>query len=147
MKTKLLAIGICLTIIFIGACKYEDGPSCSLASKKSRVANLWKLEKVFNDGVEQTITALGNHTLELTKDGNAVFTVTADSTIDPITGTWAFGEGKETLEIIYSSGTNPDDVAAVYTILRLKQKELWLERAYDDGTAVYLVETHYIPAE
>lgn len=149
MKKSYLILVLSVVLIGFQGCKYEDGPAMSCASKKSRVANVWKPDKVFNDGVEQELSVLGNYTLELTKDGLAVFTTLGDPHIPALDGTWTFGDKKETIEITYSSGSlDPDDVPAIYTILRLKQEELWLERNYHPGgDTIYTVETHYIPAE
>ena len=144
MKKSILFSIIAISALMLSSCKYEDGPAISLRSKKSRVANLWRLSEMYVNDTLQTLTNSTNHTLELTKEGVATTTLD-DLSILPIVGTWEFGDKKETIEIFYPSVNNdPDNVPAVYTILRLKNDELWIMREYDNGVRIDRIESHYV---
>lgn len=121
------------TFVFIGCKKYDEGPAFSLASKKGRVVNVWKVEKAFFNGVEQPTTFFSGFSIEYTKDNKVIYT--DNGVADPEQDTWEFGDKKET--IITKSGTGSG--ADTTTILRLKSKELWLKSM--DGTEEY----HLIP--
>lgn len=124
---SLLIIG--LLSFSISSCKkYDDGPTISLRSKKGRVANTWKIEKQYKNGTEQSLSSFDlSQKWTLEKDGSATYS----STLGTSTGTWDFVSDKEAIQTSFTTGgfikitTNTQ-----YTILRLKEKELWLK--YND---------------
>ena len=66
MRTlKLTTLLLALTLVFGStSCKYEDGPSLSLRTKKARLAGEWIIEKTVNkDGKETTIKQLLSGTI------------------------------------------------------------------------------------
>jgi hypothetical protein len=73
IKTLFTAVlFIFATSSFVG-CKYEDGPTMSLKSKKMRLSNIWQFEKVTLDGVDQTNDYFGSDfkvAFEIYKHGN-----------------------------------------------------------------------------
>ncbi len=111
------------------SCKYEEGPFISLRSKKERVANTWKIEKqIDEDG--NTTQPNNNTKWTFTKDGKVKINGTEY-------GKWEFGDNKETFILIIGIASNNSETE--FTILKLKEKEFWLEE--DDGS-----ETHFEPA-
>jgi hypothetical protein len=136
MKSKLL---ILLSVAFIsvgilsftGCKKYPDGPTISLASKKARFANTWKISAILINGVEQSFYS--SSTWDVKKDGTWIDTDVSSSD----TGTWAFSSDKESVTISYTDNSSAD----TYKILKLKSKELWLEET--SGTDKF--EVHYEP--
>lgn len=119
--------------------KYEEGPSISLASKKGRLANVWKIESVYENGTQITLST--NQTdsyVEFTKDGKVIQTTVVMGQSVSNTGTWKFDDKKENVitEFNYSG--------IVYTetakILKLKSSELWVE--ITDGSDK--TEYHYV---
>jgi hypothetical protein len=136
---KLLALSMfaifAMALMFTGCGKYDDGPKFSLASKKSRVVNVWKKVKEIDNGVETPVDPnWANESMELTKDNKVVDTYISGSVSMTVsTDTWAF-DSKKTSIIISSSGYN-----FTYKILRLKANELWWQ--FSSGTSTY--ETHY----
>ena len=125
----LLAVGS-----FTSCKKYEDGPTISFASKKSRVVNTWKIDEEIYDGNTVTLTADQKAaTVEFKKDGSVVYTSGSMS----YAGTWAFADSKKELQITFAGTTSTS------TILKLKSKELWLKSTDSQGKTD---ETHYVPA-
>ena len=123
MKTKILLLCFSIAVIpFLGGCgKYEEGPAFSLSSKKGRVANTWKFEKVFiyqgnNSGFIPGAAATGTDLTsdykdkyyEFKKDGTCIMTDGSS----PILTTWLFASDKE--DIVFYSDT--------YHIIKLKGK-------------------------
>jgi hypothetical protein len=109
--------------VFVSCKKYEEGPTISLASKKSRVANTWTIEKMIVNGNDVTSTSqtyIAGFSVELTKD--YTYTRTADGYTE--TGTWDFDSEKENII------TTPSSVLGIVVtskILKLKNKELWIK--------------------
>jgi len=128
-----LILAILFTITFTSCKKYPDGPTISLASKTSRVANIWVIDQIFENGTDVTayyLAFIGNsYSIEYTKDGN----VTATAGIITQTGTWAFDGSKENL-ITSISGSSKTE-----KILRLKSDEMWLSETDNGGN---VTETH-----
>lgn len=56
MKLKNFAIAAIASTLFLGACKYEEGPRISLRSKTDRVANQWELVSYTYDSTEGSKT-------------------------------------------------------------------------------------------
>ncbi|MBW8048791.1 MAG: hypothetical protein FVQ77_00310 [Cytophagales bacterium] len=133
LKLIAVAMGFAMAFSFSSCKKYEEGPALSLAGKKGRVVNVWKLDKVFSDGVEVTCDAdcqkiRDAGSTEYTKDGKAVW---INGSIDPITGNvvtttangvWEFSDDKTEL-MLKLEGSN--DFWGT-KILKLKSKEMWL---------------------
>ncbi len=134
---KVLAISIIAIFAFASCGKYEDGPAFSLASKKSRVVNVWQLDKYFVNGQEQTLTADDKDDyIEFTKDGKAIFTWVSGSQITTIEGTWEFDDSKEHLitKITFTVLGQTTTTSTSYKILRLKSNELWVESQENGNT-------------
>jgi len=133
MKTKLLiffSIALISALTFTGCKKYPDGPTISLSSKKGRVANTWKFEKVFNvnTGADYTSNYVGEY-VEFKKDGGYVWTDGSSSDV----GTWSFASDKEDF-IMTENGSSSADT---YHIRRLKGKEFWIRRDYSSSSTEY----------
>ena len=118
-----------VAFVFVGCKKYDDGPAFSLASKKGRVVNVWKIEKMMYEGVDVPLTGSGyeNFTIEYTKDNKVIYT--DNGVVDPDQETWDFGDKKET---IITKSTNDADTMM---ITRLKSKEFWVKSM--DGKSEY----------
>lgn len=136
MKNNRFIFGIALVFVIsatVTSCKkYEDGPSLSLRSKAARVSNEWKLESYFQNDVNKTDSlSIQNYTETFTKEGacSRNFNQLNGDTIAQ-TGTWAFGDKKETLaltgidSLLLSPAYGYIQVNALQ-ILRLKADEMW----------------------
>ena len=125
-KIKILIILFFTTLItFTGCKKYEEGPLISMMPKKFRVANKWKVDRMFENSIEISRSAVWeSETLEFKTDGGYFYTTALGNTIQ---GTWDFDSKKENLVVFTSS-------SIIYKILRLKNKELWLEYTNIPGT-------------
>lgn len=119
------------SFVFVGCKKYDDGPTLSFASKKGRVVNTWKVEKEIYNGVEQTLDPNDDSSIEFKRDDSFTVSGTSSGVTYSFTGTWKFGDKKET--IITTMGSDVDTMV----ITRLKSKELWVKSV--DGKS----ESHY----
>ncbi len=143
MKTfiKIALVALVLGGLSLASCKkYQDGPTVSLLTKKSRLANTWTVEKYMQDGVDKTADYrqwISSDSYTMDKSGtwtSAATTILGNSTD---AGTWTFINSKEDLRTISNqTGSTADTVQ----IIRLKSNELWTKSM--SGSPV--IETHYI---
>ena len=133
---KSIATTSALVLITFGSLgvscgKYDDGPDFSLRSRKERIANTWRVEKAMN-GADDVTAAFDQYELKLEKEGDA--TLVANYELGAITfefetnGTWDLMNDDEDLELDFEN----DDADETYEILRLKEKELWLQEKGGD---------------
>lgn len=146
-KKNIIALIILLSGFLMAGCgKYEEGPALSLASKKSRLCGIWRVEKeiLSTNGTLTEITSnpdWENSTVEYTRDGIVKVNYSASSGSYSLEGTWQFGSKKETLETTFGTGSMASTSSLM--IIRLKNKELWL-RDYDNNGNDNYYEVHYI---
>lgn len=142
-KQRLLFSMFILSTLLLTSCKkYEDGPRISLRSKTKRVVNIWRIKSEYKNEVSETLSAQDlEYRLSFNKEG----LVTISWTNAPFSGsgTWNFSDNKNILRVIISVPTSSPDTVN-YTILKLKEKELWLKETESNGD-VY--EYHYVPDE
>jgi hypothetical protein len=127
---------LCLPLVLNSCKKYEEGPVFSLASKKSRVVNVWKLEKMLVNNTDATSLFLliaPAYTVEFEKNNTYTITWTQNS---EETGVWAFDGARDNLVLTPSHANNISE----WRILRLKSNELWAE--YHDGNDT--MEVHLV---
>ncbi len=127
-----------------GCGKYPDGPKISLASKKSRLVNKWKLDEAFYNGASVPLTADDKDDyVEFKKDGKVIFGYVSGSSTTTAEGTWEFDSKKENVLVTFTYTILGQQTTTTTTskILRLKSKELWLEETDDNGD---VTEYHYI---
>jgi hypothetical protein len=116
MSWPLLVLVMLVSSMAFQSCsKYEEGPAFSLRSKKSRLVNTWKIDKIYNNGTEQTFTTeeqamINAMTFEFKDDntyvehvevteneGGITYTIVSETTYD-----WDFNSNKT--KILYSNG-------------------------------------------
>ena len=135
-KISLVLMSLAVfAFVFVGCKKYEEGPTISLASKKSRVVNTWTIEKWIDNGTDITQAYLllyPDFTVDMKKDNTYILTYTGSLSE---TGTWDFDSKKEHIVRTPSGGSS----ATSYEIIRLKSNELWVKEV--DGSDV--TEIHY----
>jgi hypothetical protein len=134
MKTTFkisLAVLIMITTVFSSCKKYPDGPMLSLASKKSRLVNTWKMTEALVNGQSYT-----------TSTTVTVFDIKKDDTYTngTETGTWAFSSDKTSVTFTPNGGVIP---AYTSKILKLKSNALWLQQTITVFTFSTTIETHY----
>lgn len=117
-----------LVMTSLSSCKkYSEGPTISIIAKEVRVDNLWKVDKFITPtGTELVDTA--NTLYKFTRSGQVIWSNNKQA----FTGNWEFGDKKKTIILDFI----PFD--ETYTILRLKNREMWLERI-DNGAQVQLI--------
>lgn len=163
----LVVVMLMSTLTFESCSKYEEGPNMSLRSKKARLANTWKIDKTFKNGVEETWTEqeqdyFSNSTWTFDKDNTLVihyeWSEVSYSTVIDVTWTWAFSD--DDMEILFTSGkekstvtylgqtiTNESDLSEDENwklgIIKLMNKELKLKDLDAESDDVY--STAFIP--
>jgi hypothetical protein len=145
MKMKYnIAIFIFITILF-SACKYEKGPFISFYSKKHRVVNSWNYKAVYRNGLNITEGKINGDIIysqssigfdESGKASTIITINTGNNTIskNQYNGVWYFEEAKEKIVVKFDFGAIPDQE---YKIIKLKEKEMWLENYLDNNLYEY----------
>jgi hypothetical protein len=119
--------------------KYDEGPAISFRSKKARVVNKWKAEKVMENGKDVTSDYQGV-TWEFKDDNKFYFNFLG---ILPITGKWEFNNDKSKIILTYDITNEKSELE----ILRLKEKSMWLKlNDKDDNGNPVTTEIRLIPA-
>lgn len=144
MKTIFLSTA--LLFLFVSCKKYEEGPTLSLRSKKARLENNWKYEKIYKNNKEQYLSIEDqNYRLRL-MDNGVLQIATSNGTVEnTCPGTWALIEEDEklTITIIYPAiWFISSQETKTYKILKLKNKELWIEELTSFGD---FFEYHLMP--
>ncbi len=138
MKTSLKISSFLFALLLTVSCqKYDDGPFFSLASKKARMANNWRLEKAY-DGSKDITSEYNRYELDLGKSGSARTGQSYDAGgivfNYETNGSWNFVNNNENLLLDFED----DDADQVYTILRLQQSSLWI-REVGNGKEFHLI--------
>jgi len=128
---KFLMAAALVTVLNFQSCgKYEEGPSFTLRTKKSRLAGEWEVVKVYDNFGAQVFPYTGGDydfeiLYEFEKDGDfdQDFTYSYDGTSYSYTytGEWEFSSDKKDLEIEIG-GSKTD-----WEIKRLTNDEFWFE--------------------
>lgn len=139
MMKKLFKLSMVLLIgtVLITACgKYEEGPGFSVLPKKMRITGEYTIDKyVDSDGTETESNDDNKYVVE--KDGTYKI-VSTNSTIE---GDWEFRNDKQDMYIkyTYDFGWGTVNVDETMEIVRLTNKELWLEDK-DSGDQVHYIK-------
>lgn len=123
MRTlKLTTLLLALTLVFGStSCKYEDGPSLSLRTKKARLAGEWIIEKyIDSDGTETAVKEADSPVVTFEKDGTGNVSFTFLGTTSTSKFDWEFTDSKKKLKT-----TDEDGDVFTEEILRLTNKEFW----------------------
>lgn len=122
VRATFLSTILLLTIsaVAVSSCnKYPEGPKFTLLTKKDRMEGKWDLKET--DHSDGTVTYdIMNDIIELDDDNEYIYTSGNIS----ISGEWEFVSDKE--KVMFKIG----NLNLTYKILRLKNKELWLQ---DEG--------------
>lgn len=127
---KLITLLLTLVVV-VGSvsCKYENGPTLSLRSKKARVAGSWFLYEIITkdeQGKIETETIVfkedENVTHLYTKDGDYTNTDIYGGNTYISNAKWEFSDGKSKIKHNYEDGTSESA-----EILKLEHKEMWLK--------------------
>ena len=140
MKTlRILSMAVlAATFVFSSCSKYEEGPAFSLLPKKTRLTGEWEVEKYVDANGEETNASGDDATMQLNSDNTAELKMNFFGTTAIVNGEWEFIDDKEGLRLTLDF--NGNESVEESKILRLKNKELWLE---DENGG----ETHYVKAD
>jgi hypothetical protein len=134
MKNIALAIFLAAAITLpIQSCKkYPDGPSISLLTPTTRLAQSWKIENAKKNESDYT-SLMSGYTETYTKGGDYSYVWGSFGG----TGKWAFQNSQKEIAL---TGVNGQSSHTLF-ILRLEKKSFWYY--YMDGSDKY--EFHMIP--
>ncbi|MFT6245857.1 MAG: hypothetical protein ACJA0U_003410 [Salibacteraceae bacterium] len=110
---KKIVLFAVLALVFVSCSKYEE-ESASLLSKKSRVANTWKVKSATAYGVDYT-SSYPVKEIEITKEGGFTESIVENGITGFYDGTWEFNDDKTQLLVTFSNANR------VYTILKLEK--------------------------
>jgi hypothetical protein len=126
MKNFSIMILAGMILLSTSCKKYEDGPSISFLSKKSRICGIWKIESVYYNGInitQQNSYFYSSSIYEFDIDKNFVYSFpTCQGSFQLIEGNWELDSQKESITMKSESGA----VLKEMKILRLKAKEMWV---------------------
>ncbi|MDQ3111048.1 MAG: hypothetical protein M3R17_14235 [Bacteroidota bacterium] len=150
-QTRLLvAFTLVILVLFSNCNKYEDGPAISLRTKKHRVCNSWRIDQVFEtpqngsqtDKTTDYKNAYVNYVMMINKSDLYTITYRPYNIGDySETGSWYLSAGKSNLVFVNANG-NGSSIGSVWTILRLKENELWMQTRNSNNV---IIEVHLLP--
>ena len=135
---KTILIGLVL-ISSIGCNKYESGPFFSLVSRTNRLAQSWDYSAVFRNGLDITngIDTSGHNyavsSIGFADDNRFSYFDEIDGVEYRGDGFWELVDDDNKLQLIYET---VDSTIETYTITRLEQNFLWLEKELDNSTTL-----------
>lgn len=134
---KKITTSLVLIILFVSCHKYENGPSFTLLTKKSRVVREWKISETrLNDEPISFNANLYNNSYSFEKNYDYIISGEANQNQpSEQKGSWEFTLDKSQL-VIHLDG-NSD----TFQISKLKNNSMWLTREFQDGTLLY----KYVP--
>jgi hypothetical protein len=149
MKRNIFALTIVMAALFVfNSCgKYEEGPSFSLLTKKARITGIWKFDKMYENGVEITLSDdMKNTTIELMKDGTGKYTVVFGGLEMNVDVEWEFSDDKMQLKQRMKDFMDPTQWGEweESDILRLTNKECWMQDEDTTGGTTTVTEVHLI---
>jgi hypothetical protein len=125
---SFVLFGILAGLLFSSCGKYDEGPNFSLRSKKSRLVNVWVIDKVIQDGedvTEMIKESNPNYSMDIRKDNTVIITQYDEDLGQMVEnkGKWEFSKDKEEVEF------SDDETGQISTeeILRLTNNEFWAE--------------------
>lgn len=124
-NTLIIALLACLTL---GSCnKYDEGPSLSLRSKSHRLCGNWSISETYVNNILQQASTPSSWTIEANGSCTRTSIDTYSQTETSVNGTWAFNNDKTIVDITWEIPSLSMTFVENWTVLRLKEKELWLE--------------------
>ncbi|MEI7594384.1 MAG: hypothetical protein WCK02_01455 [Bacteroidota bacterium] len=138
-KLSIIISMFMMTSVVLTSCgKYEEGPGFSVLPKKSRVVNIWKVDKIVSKvGSSTTETAGdGSSYTEFKKDDTFEYTLTSQAGSLTSKGKWNFDSKKENIEMTFDGS----GIKTTNKILMLKSNEMWLSST----SGAITNETHYV---
>tara|TARA_B100000683_G_scaffold221698_1_gene219004 strand:+ start:496 stop:915 length:420 start_codon:yes stop_codon:yes gene_type:complete len=117
---------ILLCSIFISSCLYENGPAFSFRLKSERISNVWVYENYLINNLDVT-SLFDSSRLEFTRDGYVYKQTTHQDSLITNIGKWEFDETTRSILKIYLIDSTLSTWGESWTILRLKEDDMWLE--------------------
>ncbi len=135
---KQLAILFIAVLCLTSCSKYEEGPVISFRGKTERLVNSWGYLLVLRNGnnitfgnVDGTINYAAS-SIGFEDGGRFTSINYNDSLFVQEDGNWTFESKKEAVLLDYDNGNQ-----RVLSIIKLKEKEVWLEETFDDNIIQY----------
>ena len=120
-KIAIILTIVAATAMIFSACgKYEEGPSFSLLTKKSRITGTWNQTEFYIKDKLQNNSYKEEYTFN--SDGTGTKTTALGLAKNTVAIVWEFNEDKTILMVKEINATKYNE----YTILRLTNKEMWI---------------------
>jgi hypothetical protein len=136
---------VMLLVLGLTSCKYQEGPLISFVPKLERVAGTWIVGKAIVDG-EESSSLDGFEYITFTKAGqNVEYKGKVFGIAYTLTGDWNFNEDDTVIEMDLADANNFFTYKPDWTILKLKEKEMWVtytETDSNNSTTTY--ELHLV---
>ncbi|HOE03689.1 MAG TPA: hypothetical protein PLZ52_00600 [Bacteroidales bacterium] len=131
-RASIFGIAIAVFAFVFSSCQpYEEGPSISLLSKKSRLAGEWTVTEILNNGTAQDISSLDpKYTFE--KDGTGTASFVFFNLRISFEAEWELTNNGETLRMRAKDENQVWKEWEEFTILKLYKDEMAIERTYFD---------------
>lgn len=142
---KKIIVAALVILLSFTSCKYDKGPFISIYTKKHRVVNSWNYKAVYRNGLNITDGKITGDVVysqssigfdETGKASTIIALNTGNNTVskNQYNGVWYFQENKEKIIVRFDFGAIPDQE---YKIVKLKEKEMWLENIIDNNLYEY----------
>lgn len=134
-----------LLVLGLTSCKYQEGPLISFVPRLERVAGTWIVGTAIVDGVESS-SLDGFEYVTFTKEGqNVEYKGTFIGIPYTLTGSWNFDADETIIEMDLADGTNLFTFKPEWTILKLKEKEMWVSYSeVDNNNVTTAYELHLV---
>ncbi len=129
---KFLALSVFCLALFFSCKKYEEGPVFAFRTVKARLTGTWKLKTVLFNNKEKLNFA--NEDALHTFESNGAYIISEENTLGSNGtqyGSWDFADKKSFLFLDIASDQT------VYTIKRLKNQSMWLEKESGGNLLLY----------
>lgn len=147
MHVIMLAVALTGITVMESCKKYEEGPGLSFRSRKERVANVWRVGKYIEGGIDKTNQEgeYPNGQWVFSKNGDLSVSTTVLGVLITATGSWDLIDNDNKISYTYTVGNSTVTGEAV--ILMLKEKEMWLRDEMGNTDPADDQEYHFVPAD
>ncbi len=140
MRNRTLVVATLLIFVAgLSSCSmYPENPIIALGSKEARLANIWEVVYASDEDGKTVTSDYEESRYTFSEDGSAELKSEQAGTAFVATGTWTLKDEDATLsvDLTYTIFGIDFNIEQNYTILKLTQKELWLQDVNDKDAEI-----------